>query len=96
MMKQLSDSFAAEAMKSELSLKSGDSVDKHMDVETVLDRINTIEKKYSVELQNATTDEMKADIEANMGRERFKTMKKLDKANERASPKQIARRQSLQ
>ena len=58
-----------------------------MDVELVLDQMSSIEKKYSVDMTDATSDEARTQIEAKIGKERYKAMKMLDKNNERASPK---------
>ena len=94
MMKQLSESFAKDAQNAELSLKTGDSVDRHMDVDAVTETMNHLESKKSIELTKASSQDERAKIEELHGKERYKAMKVLDKQNERASPKQIARRQS--
>ena len=54
-MKQLSESFAKDALKSELSLTTGDSVDRHMDMDAVTETMNHLESKKSVELTKATS-----------------------------------------
>ena len=58
-----------------------------MDVELVLDQMNSIEKKYSCDLTDAPSDDARGEIQAKMSKERYKAMKMLDKNNERASPK---------
>ena len=54
-MKQLSESFAKDALKSDLSLTTGDSVDRHMDMDTVTETMNHLESKKSIELTKATS-----------------------------------------
>ena len=93
-MKQLSESFAQDAKNAELSLKTGDSVDRHMNMDAVTETMNHLEHRKSIELTKAPSVEEKAKIEELYGKERYKAMKDLDRQNERASPKQIARRQS--
>ena len=43
MMKQLSESFMEDSKKAELSLKTGDSVDRHMDLDAVTETMNHLE-----------------------------------------------------
>ena len=86
-MKQLSESFAKDALKSELSLTTGDSVDRHMDMDTVTETMNHLESKKSIELTKATSQDERAKVEELHGKERYKAMKGLDRQNERASPK---------
>ena len=50
MLKQLSDSFAASAAQSEKAIRTGDCVDKHMDMDLVLETMRSLDKKYSVDL----------------------------------------------
>ena len=87
MMKQLSESFAQDAKNAELSLKTGDSVDRHMNMDAVTETMNHLEHRKSVELTKAPSVEEKAKIEELYGKERYKAMKDLDRQNERASPK---------
>ena len=94
MMKQLSESFAEDAKKAEKSLVTGDSIDRHVNMSLALEAMSSLEKKYSVEIEEASTDEIKKKIVEMQGKERYKLMKQLDKGNEKASAKVIARRQS--
>lgn len=55
MMKQLSESFAKDAQNAELSLKTGDSVDRHMDMDAVTETMNHLESKKSIELTKASS-----------------------------------------
>ena len=57
MMKQLSDSFASDAVKAERALRYGDSVDKHVDSELVLETMTSLEKKYSIDLERASSED---------------------------------------
>ena len=94
MMKQLSESFANDAKNAELSLKTGDSIDRHMDMDAVTETMSHLESKKSIELSKASSkDEREKVVELN-DKDRYKAMKDLDRQNERASPKQIARRAS--
>ena len=75
---------------------SGQGVDKYMPMGAVTQTMNNLEKKYSAEMEKKTGTVNHTELSAMHSKERFKAMKELDRQNERASPKQIAKRQSMQ
>lgn len=73
---------------------SGDTVDKFMNHDKVQNTIKNIERKYSIDA--GMDAETVKTLEKKASKEQYKAMKDLNKLNERASPKMIAkRRQSL-
>ena len=56
--------------------------------------MNNLEKRYSVDIEKASAGEEKDKLMKLQSKDRYKAMKELDRQNERASPKQIARRLS--
>ena len=56
------------------------------------DTVNTLEKRYSVDIEKAAAGEERDKLVKLQSKDRYKAMKELDRQNERASPKHIARR----
>ena len=54
--------------------------------------MNTLEKRYSVDIEKAAAGEERDKLVKLQSKDRYKAMKELDRQNERASPKHIARR----
>ena len=65
---------------------------RHMDMDAVTETMNHLESRKSIELTKASSKDERDKIEELHGKDRYKAMKDLDRQNERASPKQIARR----
>ena len=72
----------------------GEGSDKYMPMNQVKDTMNNLEKRYSVDIEKASPGEEKDKLMKLQSKDRYKAMKELDRQNERASPKQIARRLS--
>ena len=58
-----------------------------MDMDAVTETMGHIERKYSVDLERAKSQDERDKIEILKTKETYKEMKKLDRQNERASPK---------
>lgn len=54
--------------------------------------MNNLEKKYSTDGPHKLNPQQIEEMTEMHSKERFKAMKELDRQNERASPKQIAKR----
>ena len=70
--------------------KSGDTVDKFMNHDKVTNTKMNIERKYSID-KGMDAETIKK-MEGLAQKEQYKAMKDLNKLNERASPKMIAKR----
>ena len=94
MVKQMSEEMLAGGAERMKAAKSGDAVDKYMNHDKVQNTIKNIERKYSIDA--GMDAETVKTLEKKASKEQYKAMKDLNKLNERASPKMIAkRRQSL-
>ena len=71
-------------------LESG--IDKYMPTTKVKQAMNTLEKKYSTDHSQNMNEHEVDKLTMMHSKERFKAMKDLDRQNESASPRMIAKR----
>ena len=60
--------------------------DRYMAMNEVRDSMLSLEKRYSVDIENAADAESKDRLTKLQSKERYKAMRQLDRQNERASP----------
>ena len=94
MVKVMSEEMLANGEQRMKKAQKGDALDKYMDHDKVSNTKMNIERKYSID-KGMDAETIKK-MESAAQKEQYKAMKDLNKLNERASPKMIAkRRQSL-
>ena len=94
MVKVMSEEMLSNGEQRMKKAQKGDTLDKYMDHDKVSNVKMNIEKKFSID-KGMDAEAIKK-MEGLAQKEQYKAMKDLNKLNERASPKMIAkRRQSL-